>query len=66
VRVRAGGEWIPCSPAGWGFTDDYRLRDAEAFAFDLHTALRDELVESRLTWGEWRDGEYEVLGPRQR
>ena len=63
VAVRACGELITV-PWTWTVKADY-LWDAEDFAADLHERLRDVLVESRLSWGEWRDGEYEVLGPRQ-
>jgi hypothetical protein len=65
VRVRACGEWILSSPVEWGFADRSRLWDAEQAATDLYIDLRDELVESRLSWGRWRDGEYEVLCPRR-
>jgi hypothetical protein len=65
VRVRACGEWILSSPAEWGYVDGSRLWDAEETATDLYIDLRDELVESRLSWGQWRDGEYEVPGPRR-
>ena len=64
VRVRARGEWVLSSPAEWG-TRTGRLWAAEEAATDLYIDLRDELVESRLSWGQWRDGEYEVLGPRR-
>lgn len=65
VRVRARGEWILACAGSWGFTVDYRLWDAEAFAADLDDSLPDELVESTLSWGQWRDGGYEVLGPQR-
>jgi hypothetical protein len=65
VRVRACGEWIPCTPAGWGIGSETRLWDAERYAEDLYLRLRDELVESTLSWGQWRDGDYQVLGPRE-
>ena len=61
VSVKAGGEWI-APPIGWG-VDDGRLMDAEALAGDLHDRLRDELTESRISWGKLREGAYEVLPP---
>lgn len=63
VEVRACGERIDV-PWTWHVKADY-LWDAEDFAADLYEYLRDELVESRLSWGQWRDGEYRVLSPRQ-
>jgi hypothetical protein len=65
VAVKARGEWIS-SPRSWGIWDDDQLWDAEQFAADLYDGLRDELTESRLSWGEWRDGEYQVLGSQPR
>lgn len=64
VRVRASGEWIPCSPGEWWIRGETRLWDAEESAAALYDRLRDELVESTLSWGQWRDGDYKVLGPR--
>lgn len=61
VALTARGERIS-SPQSWWV---YEQSDLEGFAADLYDSLRDELVESDLSWGEWRDGEYEVLGPRQ-
>jgi hypothetical protein len=67
VAVKARGEWISCPQSLWAgdAVDDHPLVDAERLAADLYDGLRDELTESRLSWGEWRDGDYEVLGPRQ-
>ena len=61
VAIRARGEWIEPFRYFWVGQSS----DLEMFAADLYEALRDELVESKLSWGEWRDGEYEVLGPPQ-
>jgi hypothetical protein len=61
VAVKARGEWISSARSWWVGEDDDRLWDAEEFAADLYDGLRDELTESRLSWGEWRDGEYTVL-----
>ena len=64
VALLACGEWV-APPLGWFVTDDDdHLWDAERFAAELYDRLRDELTESRLSWGELRDGEYDVLGPR--
>jgi hypothetical protein len=40
------------------------LRDPDYFAADVYDSLRDELTESRFAWGQLRDGDYELLGPR--
>jgi hypothetical protein len=61
VALKARGEWISSTQSWWV----YEQSDLEAFAVDLYDSLRDELVESRLSWGERRDGQYQVLGPRQ-
>lgn len=61
VAIRARGEWIEPFRYFWVGPST----DLEVFADDLYEALRDELVESKLSWGVWRDGEYEVLGPPQ-
>jgi hypothetical protein len=61
VAIRARGEWIEPFRYFWVGPSS----DLEMFATDLYEALRDQLVESKLSWGEWRDGEYEVLGPLQ-
>ena len=61
MAIKASGEWIS-SPNSWVV---YEGSDLEVAAAVLYDYLRDELVESKLSWGEWRDGEYEVLGPRQ-
>lgn len=61
VAVRACEEWIEPFEYFWVGPSS----DLEMFAADLYEALRDGLVESKLSWGEWRDGEYEVLGPPQ-
>lgn len=58
VAVKASGEWIS-PPIGWGVGDF--LLDADDFAADVYDRLRDELTESRLAWGELRDGEFQVL-----
>ncbi|WP_448638251.1 hypothetical protein [Geodermatophilus sp. URMC 63] len=58
VAVKASGEWIS-PPTGWGVGDF--LLDADYFAADLYDRLRDELTESRLAWGELRDGKFHVL-----
>jgi hypothetical protein len=63
VEVSARGERIDV-PWNWTVKADF-LWDAEDFAADLYEYLRDELVKSRLSWGQWRTGEYRVLGPRQ-
>jgi hypothetical protein len=62
VAIRACGERIDV-PWTWTVNADY-LWDAEVFAAEFYESLRDELVESRLSWGQWRDGEYRVPGPR--
>jgi|UPI00047E7FE3 hypothetical protein len=61
VALKVRDELIS-SPQSWWV---YEQSDLERFAAELYDSLRDELVEDRLSWGEWRDGEYEVLGPRQ-
>ena len=61
VAVKARREWISSARSWWVGEDDDRLWDAEEFAAELYNGLRDELTESRLSWGEWRDGEYTVL-----
>jgi hypothetical protein len=63
VAVKARGEWISCPQSWWVAEDGDQLWDAEEFAADLYDCLRDELAESRLSWGELRDGEYTVLDP---
>lgn len=42
---------------------DSNLLDAEQMAFDLYDDLRDWLCESQLSWGELRDGDYDIPPP---
>ncbi|WP_116451445.1 hypothetical protein [Blastococcus litoris] len=60
VAVKARGEWIE-PPRRWLVTE--APEDAQWFADELYDLLRDELAESRLAWGELRDGTFEVLPP---
>ena len=61
----APARWSFSSPGEWDYVDGSRLWDSEETTTGLYIDLRDELVESRLSWGQWRDGEYEVPGPRR-
>ena len=60
VAVKARGEWI-AAPHRWIVTDS--PWDAEWPAGELYGDLQDELAESRLAWGELREGTFEVLPP---
>ena len=60
VAVKARGEWLE-APRRWFATD--ALWDAEWLADELYDLLQDELAESRLAWGELREGTFEVLPP---
>ena len=62
VAVKARGEWIE-SPRRWFVTDS--PWDAQWLADELYGELQDELAESRLAWGEWREGTFEVLPPER-
>jgi hypothetical protein len=61
VAVKARGEWIE-APRRW---DADSLCDAEWLADELYDLLQDELAESRLAWGELREGTFEVLPPER-
>ena len=60
IGFRACGEWVG-SPFRWPLLEE--PVDPELFAAELYDALRDEIAKSRFAWGEWREGEYEVLPP---
>jgi hypothetical protein len=62
VAFKACGEWIE-PPYRW-FVNDW-LCDAEFLAGELYNLLQDELAESRLAWGELRQGTFEVLPAEQ-
>lgn len=62
VAVKARGEWIEV-PRRW-YVEDSPL-DAEWLAEQLYDLLQDELAESRLAWGELREGAFEVLPPER-
>ncbi|MGY1745559.1 hypothetical protein [Blastococcus sp. SYSU D00695] len=62
VAVRARGEWLEV-PRRWFVTDS--PWDAEWLADELYGLLQDELAESRLAWGELREGTFEVLPPER-
>ncbi len=61
VAVKARGEWIE---AGRWYVDDSPW-DGQSFADGLYRLLQDELAESRLAWGELREGTFEVLPPER-
>ncbi|WP_029430155.1 hypothetical protein [Blastococcus sp. URHD0036] len=64
IRVKASGEWLE-PPISW-FVDLEHADpwDAEYFASEVYGLLQDELAESRLAWGELREGDHELPGPR--
>ncbi|MGZ4604789.1 MAG: hypothetical protein ACXVX8_02715 [Blastococcus sp.] len=62
VAVKARGEWIE-APRRWDVDDS--PWDAQWFADELYSLLQDELAESRLAWGELREGTFEVLPPER-
>jgi hypothetical protein len=57
VAVKACGEWLE-APRRWFVTDS--PIDAQWLADDLYDLLQNELAESRLAWGELREGTFEV------
>jgi hypothetical protein len=64
IAFKARREWVGL-PTRWFVGEgDAALVDPDHFADDVYDRLRDELSESSFAWGQFRDGDFQVLGPR--